>query len=210
MLNDHKPPQESNAEESILASILLDQEHRKKAFDLLTSEDFYATANSIIFEKCKELQGNGEQIETADIYSALTEDEKKYVKAEFLCSLIDTVPLAVDIESYIKRVKDAAKYRRAIELCNAIAKNAGRSDSEAMERLTQQLVEETKEPEVDSPEQKDTDLSFPYQVMTGAAGYFTNVYEEVVEAPAHFLFMAFFTCLGAAVSPRLTLIKVIS
>jgi hypothetical protein len=53
-------------------------------------------------------------------------------------------------------------------------------------------------------------LDFPTQVMTGAGGYFTNVYEGVIEAPAHFLFMGYLTCLGAVVAPRLTLSSVLN
>ena len=47
-------------------------------------------------------------------------------------------------------------------------------------------------------------LSFPYHVMTGAAGFFANVYASIVEAPEHFLFMAYLTCLGAVVPKLLT------
>ena len=50
-----------------------------------------------------------------------------------------------------------------------------------------------------------TDLSFPSQVMSGAAGFFANVYGSVIEAPEHFLFMAYLTCLGAVLSKRLTI-----
>ncbi len=200
---DQKPPQEIDAEESILASCILVREDREKVFNSLSPEDFYLKANRIIFEKCMELQGNGEHIETAAIYAALSEDDKKFVKAEFLGRLTGTVPVAVNIDDCIKRVKDAAKYRRAIELCNAIAKNAHRSDSEALERLTLQLAVEIKEPEVDPAEQKDSDLSFPYQVIQGAGGYYANVISEYSEAPQQFTFMAYLTLLGCAVSPSL-------
>jgi replicative DNA helicase len=123
-MQNGKIPQEIKAEESVLVSIILDPEHRGKAFEMLHAEDFYSTANRIVFEKCKAIQGNSSEIQTADIYAALSKDDKKYVKAEFLYNLTDTIPLAVNIESYIQKLKDAARYRRAIELANAIAKNA--------------------------------------------------------------------------------------
>lgn len=208
-MQGEKLPQDIDTEESVLVSIIIDPEHRQKVFELLSSEDFYSKRNQTLFQKCRELQANGESIEIADIYSALSDDEKKFVKADFLYSLVDTVPLAVDIESYIKKLKDAAKYRRAIELCHAVAKSAERSDSEALERLTYQLVEETKEQEADLPNQKDSGLSFPYEVMTGAAGYFANVYGEVMEAPQSFLFISYITCLGSILSPLLSLPSVL-
>lgn len=56
-----------------------------------------------------------------------------------------------------------------------------------------------------SKEQTNKNFAFPYQVMTGAAGFFANVYSECIEAPAHFLFMAYLTCLGAFVAPKITI-----
>jgi replicative DNA helicase len=186
-MNDQTLPKETYTEESILVSILLDEEQRKSSFELLNPDDFYSSANRIIFEICKRLPSNGERIEIADVYSELSDDQKKFVKADYLYSLINTVPLAVDLESYIKKLKDAARYRRAIELCNAIVKNAYKSDSEKIEKLTQQLVLETRDPKTEPLEQKDNGLSFPYQIMTGAAGYFTKIYGDVIEAPHSFL-----------------------
>ncbi len=48
-------------------------------------------------------------------------------------------------------------------------------------------------------------LSFPHQVITGAAGYFADVYKDYLETPIVFLFMCYLTCLGVAVSKRLTI-----
>jgi hypothetical protein len=60
-------------------------------------------------------------------------------------------------------------------------------------------------PRLSSPSKPENSLAFPFKVMTGAAGYFANVFGSCVETPEHFLFMAYLTCLGAVVSPRLTL-----
>lgn len=47
-------------------------------------------------------------------------------------------------------------------------------------------------------------LQFP-DVMAGAAGEFAKLYAEFLEVPEHFLYMAYLTCLGSALSDRLTL-----
>jgi hypothetical protein len=206
---DEKPPQEINAEKSVLVSIFIDPEHRQKAFELLAPEDFYSTANRFIYEKIKDFSNNGELIDPTAIYQSLSEKEQQYVKASYLLRLVDNVPLSMNIENDIRKLKDAARYRRAIELCHAAAKSAERSDSEALERLTRQLIEETKEPDPDPPEQRDSGLTFPPGVMTGAAGYFANVYGEVMEAPQSFLFISYITCLGSILSPLLTLPSVL-
>ena len=49
------------------------------------------------------------------------------------------------------------------------------------------------------------ELRFPYEVLSGAAGAFADVYGEYLEVPKHFLFMAYLTCLGSLVADQLTL-----
>lgn len=56
-----------------------------------------------------------------------------------------------------------------------------------------------------SKEQEKFSTSFPLHVMTGTAGYFADTYADHIEAPEHFLFMAYLTCLGAVLSRRLTI-----
>jgi hypothetical protein len=56
-----------------------------------------------------------------------------------------------------------------------------------------------------SSEKNKRPLRFPYQVMTGSAGYFANVLSSYMEAPQEFFFMSYLTCLGSVVSPKLTL-----
>jgi hypothetical protein len=63
---------------------------------------------------------------------------------------------------------------------------------------------QTGEAQIIEPQKPDDQLNFPYRVMTGAAGYFANVYGTVMEAPEHSIFMAYLTCLGAYFAPFLT------
>jgi replicative DNA helicase len=145
-MTDHKPPQEIDTEESVLVSILTDQEHREKALESLIPEDFYSTANRAIFLKCKDFSNNGETIYPKAIYSELSEKEKQYVKLSDLISLVDTVPLSMNIEKSIAKLKDAAYRREAIEICNAIekrcySKNGGGA---GIEQLAQEIIDGAK------------------------------------------------------------------
>lgn len=203
MAQNEKIPQDSRAEESVLVSIILSPEHRGKAFEMLDAEDFYSAANRIIFEKCKQIKGNSSEIQTTDIYAALTKDDKKYVKAEFLYTLLDSIPLAVNIEAYIKKLKDAARYRRAIELAHAISKNAYKADSRKIENFAKKILIESCEHKQPATFKEDKNLDFPYTSMTGAAGYFADILKDHVEVPPQFFFMSYLTCLGAVLSPNL-------
>jgi hypothetical protein len=48
-------------------------------------------------------------------------------------------------------------------------------------------------------------LVFPYNVMSGAAGNFAEVYGSILETPKEFLFMSYLTCLGTVLAKKLTL-----
>lgn len=50
----------------------------------------------------------------------------------------------------------------------------------------------------------DDQIDFPWKVMTGHASYFADCYGTVMEAPQHFLFMSYLTCLGSYFAPFLT------
>ena len=61
------------------------------------------------------------------------------------------------------------------------------------------------------PEQAETQkvneapLTFPGQIMTGAAGNFASVMSDCMEPPRHFFFMSYLACLGAVLASRITL-----
>jgi 5S rRNA maturation endonuclease (ribonuclease M5) len=57
--------------------------------------------------------------------------------------------------------------------------------------------------QIESNTKSEKDLSFPYQVLTGAAGVFADVYSDYIEAPVQFLFMGYLTALGAVLSRSL-------
>lgn len=57
---------------------------------------------------------------------------------------------------------------------------------------------------------KNADLAAFPDIMTGLAGDFAGLYSSHLEAPPHFFYMGFLTCLGAALSNRLTLRSQIS
>lgn len=48
-------------------------------------------------------------------------------------------------------------------------------------------------------------LVFPYGVMDGVAGEFTDAYCSVLEVPKEFMFMSFLSCLGSVLANKLTI-----
>lgn len=66
------------------------------------------------------------------------------------------------------------------------------------------LVAELKA-KADEPEPEKSNLTFPYEIMSGGAGLFATTYGEYLETPPEFLFMSYLTLLGHAVCDRVRL-----
>ena len=53
-------------------------------------------------------------------------------------------------------------------------------------------------------------LSFPFDAIKGAAGYFSRSYSEQMEVPLQFFFMSYLTCLGNVLSHKIRLKSVLN
>jgi hypothetical protein len=76
------------------------------------------------------------------------------------------------------------------------------TDETTAERVAIQEAEKEAE---EFYQQKPESLVFPQEAITGVAGQFARLYGTHLEPPTHFFFMSFLTCLGSALSNRLTL-----
>lgn len=71
------------------------------------------------------------------------------------------------------------------------------------ERVETERREYAPEPEPEPEPGNGSPLAFPSHIMTGAAGYFSEVLADCMEPPKHFFFTAYLTCLGAILSNTL-------
>ena len=119
----HKlPPQNIEAEQSVLGGILIENEAINKVIEILTPEDFYRDAHRKIFEALIILS---ERDEPADLITLTDELQKRNQLdsiggASYLASLIDSVPTAANIEYYAKIVKEKAVVRNLISTSTEI------------------------------------------------------------------------------------------
>jgi len=111
------PPQNMEAEQSVLGGILIENEAVNKVMEILNGEDFYRDAHRKIFNALITLS---ERDEPADLIT-LTNELRKTNQldsvggASYVASLIDSVPTAANIEYYAKIVKEKAILRKLIE-----------------------------------------------------------------------------------------------
>jgi replicative DNA helicase len=120
----HVPPQNLEAEESILSAILIDNSTLLDIIEFLAPEDFYKTAHQKIFSAVTDLFRRNEPVDLVTLANILKENGhlEEIGGAAFLARLVDTVPLAINAGHYAKIVHEKASLRRLIERSNEIAR----------------------------------------------------------------------------------------
>jgi replicative DNA helicase len=117
------PPQNIEAEESVLSRILLESTTLLEVVEILAPADFYRTPHQKIFAAMTDLFNRNEPIDTVTVANHLKESGQlePVGGAAYLARLLD-VPPAVDAPHYAGIIHDKAVLRRLIEKSNAIAK----------------------------------------------------------------------------------------
>jgi len=123
---DKLPPQNIEAEQSVLGSLLLDRDGVIKVASFLQPEDFYRESHGRIFEAMLHLY---ERREPADLITLCDElDRRGYLDGiggpAYLTSLVNTVPTSAHVEHYGRIVERAAIRRRLIDAAARIAEIA--------------------------------------------------------------------------------------
>lgn len=123
MTMERLPPQNIEAEQSVLGSLLIDREAIVKVAAFLQRDDFYREAHAQIYAAILDLH---ERREPAD-FVTLTDELQRREQLEavggaaYLTSLINSVPTSIHVEYYAHIVERTAILRRLIEAAGKIA-----------------------------------------------------------------------------------------
>jgi len=110
------PPQNLEAEQSVLGSLLLDKDAIIKIADLLTAEDFYEEKHQIIFKAILQLFEERSSIDILTTSNKLEEGSslEKVGGIGYLTTLVNTVPSAAHVVHYAQIVRKKGTLRRLI------------------------------------------------------------------------------------------------
>ena len=110
------PPQNIDAEESIISAIMLDNHTLLDVLDILTPEDFYKSAHQKIFGAIAELFHKGDPVDLVTLAEHLRNKNQidDIGGAVYLAKLIDTAPVPSNARNYAKIIRDKASLRRMI------------------------------------------------------------------------------------------------
>ena len=136
----HKvPPQNIEAEQSILGGILLDNQALNPVLEILDQSDFYSDAHRKIFTAILELSNRNEPADLITLNNIM-KDEKKLDQvggASYLASLVDNVGSAANIAYYAKIVKEKSILRRLIGTATEIINKSYETATDVDQMLDQ-------------------------------------------------------------------------
>ena len=130
------PPQNIEAETSVLGSLMLDKDSIIKVADLLKVGDFYKNDHNDIYEVMLKLYEEREPIDVLSLANRLEELEKKKKMggSSYLASLVNSVPSASNVVHYAKVVQKKSLLRRLISAASEIVE-MGYDESEDVQQV---------------------------------------------------------------------------
>ncbi len=113
-LPDKLPPQNTEAEQCLLGSLMLDKDAIVKVIDFIKAEDFYKNSHQDIYQAMAELFERSDPIDILSVSARLKEVNKleDIGGSAYLTSLINTVPTATHILNYGKIVRQEKNLKR--------------------------------------------------------------------------------------------------
>jgi len=120
---DRVPPQNKEAEQSVLGAVFLSKEALITAIEILRPEDFYKTAHQRIFQTMVDLYEKGEPVDLVTVTAEL-QDHKLLDEVggvTYITEIASSVPTAANIEYYAKIVEEKSLLRRLIHTATKIA-----------------------------------------------------------------------------------------
>ena len=161
-------PQNTEAEQFVLGSLLLDESLFPQVDSALDAEDFLLERHRMIFLRMRDLAERPERIE----YVTLANELQKHSQLEaiggvaYIASLTDGLPRTTSIDSYVKIVKDKALLRRMIHTSQTIISRCVDSADEVEDILAdaEKSIMEVGDAQLRSG------LTAPQEVIKGAGG----------------------------------------
>lgn len=123
MMDSRIPPQNIEAEQSVLGAMMLDKEAIAKASEILTSEDFYREAHRVIFNAMLELYNKNEAVDMVTITDILRRDNKleDIGGIAYITALANVVPTAANVKYHADIIAEKSVLRQLVRVSTEIA-----------------------------------------------------------------------------------------
>lgn len=116
------PPHSTEAERSVIGSMLMSEDAAVAASESLTKEDFYDRMNGILFDTMRSLCEAGKAIDLVTLQDALKKQDlpEEFSTMAFVRELLTSVPTSANVKEYARIVREKATLRRLIHTASEI------------------------------------------------------------------------------------------
>ncbi|MBC7791849.1 MAG: replicative DNA helicase [Anaerolineae bacterium] len=134
---DRRPPYSEDAEQAVIAAMLLDQDAILRAGEHVDDTMFYREGHRRIFRAMVSLSTRGDVVDPLTLAEELSRhgDLDAAGGKDYIGFLVDAVPTAANVEYHARIVKEKALQRRLIETATSIISDAYEGKSTAAELL---------------------------------------------------------------------------
>ncbi len=131
------PPQNIEAEESVLGALMLEKDAVIKVADILVASDFYKPAHAQIYGAIIALYERHEPVDILTVTGRLKEDGKlePIGGSSYLTKLVSSVPTASHVGHYAKIVKEKKVLRDLVSAGSEITEHAMNPDDDVEQLL---------------------------------------------------------------------------
>lgn len=139
------PPHDLDAENSVLAAILIDKDAMIKVSEILKPDSFYSKANQVIFSAMLELYDKRMTIDVITLKDQLTKDKNIRTAGgvSTISQLSNLLSTAANVENYASMVKEKYVKRELIALSNemgSLAFDESKEVNEILDTAEQQVM----------------------------------------------------------------------
>jgi len=119
---DKAPPYDEEAERSLLGSMLMDHETCSLIVPTIRDKNFYIPDHQTIYDAMRQLYDEGKPIDFVIVHEQLVKTGHESIPADYLISLIESVPSSAHAEHYAQIVRDKGTLREIISACKNLLK----------------------------------------------------------------------------------------
>jgi replicative DNA helicase len=115
-------PNSPEAEKSVIGSMLMDRDAIIEVADVLVKDDFYQSANGILFEAMVDLYREGKPVDLITLQNKLKEKQvpESVQSLDYIKELVDAVPTSANAKQYANIVKEKSVLRKLIKVTEKI------------------------------------------------------------------------------------------
>lgn len=144
MIEERVPPQNIEAEQSVLGAMFLNKEAAYTALSMLEESDFYRNDHRKIFSSIKNMVNNGDPV---DVITLSEELENRGILSDvggstYLTTLANIVPTAANVQYYAQIISEKSILRRLIGVATEIVRQGYEPPEDVKEFLdkAEQLI----------------------------------------------------------------------